>query len=565
VANLNALVNVHFGRDPPTVTLDARAQALTMPAPGGDDPGANRATVWGPAIAISANGRSVAALLRTAEMRLTAAGVTVKGRRAPAPGTVAVDRVAVTASDGGPVQISVAGQINSVPFEGRGATAPLVDLIQGVEPLPLQMTLAAGDVEATFEGGLDRSASPSTLQGEISFQSETLARIGRLAGREWPPIGPVNLSGRLWRGDDSISIEELKVEVDRSRVVGRLDVSPQGSPRVRVGIDRAVIEVENLQAFNDYTPGADSPETQDATASARVIPATPLPTDVLRNLEFDFELGATAIRLVAGSETLARGRGLLQAEAGRLVASISGSRGSGAGVELHLEVDATTATPGVEVDFGVRDFDYGHTLRQLDLAEKVEGTIGARATLAGEGATLRDILAAADGEVTVTGGKGQLPRRLLELWGGGLMNALLGFYGGGPQTRLNCVAAHFTIENGLVESDLLLIDTADITIAGDAALELATEELRGVVRARPKRGALVQVGRPVQITGTLANPQAEMAGSRFVELARWAIGLSDPIALILLFGEIGTREDNPCELLAERWARERDPTGDAEP
>jgi hypothetical protein len=112
-----------------------------------------------------------------------------------------------------------------------------------------------------------------------------------------------------------------------------------------------------------------------------------------------------------------------------------------------------------------------------------------------------------------------------------------------------------------LQSDTLLVDTDHITVAGDLALDMGSEELKGIFRARSKGGALVKVGRPVRLSGTLAEPKAEFAGSRLLELTKWLVGLSDPRALILLFGEIGTHEKNPCRALLERLDREPHSSG----
>jgi hypothetical protein len=109
----------------------------------------------------------------------------------------------------------------------------------------------------------------------------------------------------------------------------------------------------------------------------------------------------------------------------------------------------------------------------------------------------------------------------------------------------------FTLEEGVLQSDVLLLDTSRITVAGDIASDLATRELEGLFTSRPKRGSVFRFGGPIRIGGTWNEPAVESTRSSWVQLGKLLIGLSNPQTILLLFGDLGTGVANPCEALLE--------------
>ena len=100
------------------------------------------------------------------------------------------------------------------------------------------------------------------------------------------------------------------------------------------------------------------------------------------------------------------------------------------------------------------DDDLGRLLKGLGISNDLAGAIDVDLVLSTRGRDFRALLTEGRGQLTIVGGKGKLPSRLLQLWGGDLVNALL------PttllrkkETDLNCVVARFRIKNGVASSD----------------------------------------------------------------------------------------------------------------
>jgi hypothetical protein len=94
-------------------------------------------------------------------------------------------------------------------------------------------------------------------------------------------------------------------------------------------------------------------------------------------------------------------------------------------------------------------------------------------------------------------------------------------------------------------------------------LNLRSEQIDGMFTPQPKEATLMHLGAPLRLSGTLKAPKVAPAERGLVTLGKLAIGVVQPAALIVMFGDLGAKEKNPCAaLLAQRSA---EPQPDAAP
>jgi hypothetical protein len=140
----------------------------------------------------------------------------------------------------------------------------------------------------------------------------------------------------------------------------------------------------------------------------------------------------------------------------------------------------------------------------------------------------------------------------LEVWGGGLVRLLIPTtWFEKDVTDLNCAVSRFNINDGIMHSNVLLADTDRVTVAGETVLDLKTEKISGLFQPKNKKATLLRLGTPIKVRGTLAKIKVEPAQSTIVTMGKLILGLSYPGSLILLFGDLGTAEKNPCKALLD--------------
>ena len=212
--------------------------------------------------------------------------------------------------------------------------------------------------------------------------------------------------------------------------------------------------------------------------------------------------------------------------------------------------DTSTSPSQADLSLELEDVDYGLILKNLDIRNDIVGKLDMRVNIKASGSSFHDLLGSANGELEIVLDKGRIPRRLLELWSGGIVRLLIPTtWFEEDLTDLNCAVGRFEITNGIIRSNLLLSDTPQITVAGETILDLKTEQVSGLFKPKNKDAVLLHYGRPIKVSGTLSDLKAETVGSNIVALGKLALGLSYPASIILLFGDLGTTEKNPCEAL----------------
>jgi uncharacterized protein involved in outer membrane biogenesis len=168
----------------------------------------------------------------------------------------------------------------------------------------------------------------------------------------------------------------------------------------------------------------------------------------------------------------------------------------------------------------------------------------------GTGNNLRELIGSSNGKVQLVADKGSIPKWVLEIWGGGLLRLIIPTtWAEDSKTDLNCAVARFDLADGVMRSQTLLADTKRVTVAGEAVVNWQNEQIEGLFKPQPKDATLFHLGTPIQLSGTLAYPKIGSGQSGIVTLGKWAIGLTSPTAMIVMFGDVGTKERNPCAAL----------------
>jgi uncharacterized protein involved in outer membrane biogenesis len=313
----------------------------------------------------------------------------------------------------------------------------------------------------------------------------------------------------------------------------------------------------------------------DPEQRVRLIPATPLPLELLDGRDLDLTLTSGPLglpdpqfsdqNLVERSDlSLARSQGKLQLT----VRELRGSRGTAV---LSMVGERADAGARLATDFSLEGLPIGILTTNLDPAKLPKHKIDGHFT--GQGTTLRDLAATLNGEFLLIGTGGELKnlnlRRLTESFLEQLAGTLLPILKSDtPSLQVNCSVLALRARDGTIALDpgfVIRTDRVDLSARGSA--DLATERLTIRFDNQARRGlgisAASLVNPYVQITGTLAEPAIglDVAGSAVAGGAALATGGLTVLAKPL-FGRFLQRR-NPCEIALERWEQkaEKSPGG----
>jgi uncharacterized protein involved in outer membrane biogenesis len=496
------------------------------------------------------SGRTPRALLEQAELSVRAEPAGLKGAGAILRRKVDLDLAALEASAGRGrgVTVVLAGSLNQVPFDATIGTGSIAELYDPAAPLPVRLVLRAGEVQLKAEGAVARPFSRREFDLTHELSGREIEGLDPLMDIVLPLQGEFHARGKVSGRAERFTYEG-ELHVGRSDLNAAVTVTPGPARpliagRIRIGelhTSDLILASQKVDAGSSSTP-------------ARVIPDHPIPAEIFRAADIDFDLHAG--RIAAGSETLGDLAAEIKIHNGRYhsVHSVSGVMGGR--MEGDVVIDAAADPPSIGIRLQAEELDYRLLQppgRERDL---IEGRIAFHAELAGAGETVRGVLQGAQGRLTLIGGPGRISDRRVDLWAADLLPTMLS-----PRwlrenvTEMNCAVAHVTLSQGLAQVEDFLLDTRRITVAGGGQVNLDTEALDLLIAPRPKRTSLVSLANPVRIRGTLAKPEVstERLPSRR-RLARTGLlaGLVNPLFLLTAFADTGTVGSNPCVQAVER-------------
>jgi uncharacterized protein involved in outer membrane biogenesis len=470
------------------------------------------------------------------------------------PPTV-VNRATVTAAvrGGGPIEIAVQGRYLDDAISAHGTLGTIKALLAPKEAWRIDAEVKSAEVRGKFDGALRKPLSEALFEGAFDISTNTLSSLGEIVGAELPRSGPARIRGKIASDPKGYRFTGLQAVLGNSRLQGDIAWSETESPRWHVAIAPSEIHFEDLR----QSAGPESaPRVEPAGPKQdKVIPAVPLASEWMRAA--DVELSLDDLRFIDAGKVLMAYDGQLRLANGRLEVKNLRNAASVAPTVANITIDASTDPAMVEVRLDGGSIDYGALLKASGLVDGVEGVLALHARIAGHGNDLRILLQNAEGRVEILGGKGRLSGRLLEVWGGNLIQLINPVsWAEGIDTDLNCIAASFNVRDGMARSELLLLDSRNVTVAGELALDLATERIKGLFKPQPKQASLIKLGTPLRLGGTLSHPNVAPTDRSLVNLGKLVIGIAQPAALIVLFGDLGAKEKDPCAALLARQGAE---------
>ncbi len=457
-------------------------------------------------------------------------------------------------------------------FTLRGGS--VLDLRDTRTPYPVSASLRAGATTASIKGTI---TDPITMQGvdlTLKVQGENAADLFPLTGIALLPTPPYRLVGRLGHAEDVWTFKEFSGRMGDSDLAGTLtwDMRPS-RPLLTAKFTSRQLNIEDLSGFIGSQPDSagDQPSSgkqlaavAEEHADVRVLPDVPL--DISRLAAMDAEVDFTGVHVISKSLPVDDFHAHFKLKDSVLeVKPVRFGSGKGDFV-AWLTINARKQPVQIDSKLEVRRIPLAVMLEnastRLGQANLTEGYIGGNADLAGQGASLREMLASADGNIGIGMEGGQVSQLIIELLGLDIAESVGYLIAGDKPVPIRCVIADFEVAKGRLEPRALVMDTDDTVVSGTGHIDLRDETLDLVLKPEPKDFSPLALRAPLTIQGTLKHPVVGVSKKGL--LARGAvaalIAVVFPPALIAAFIEPGLGVDSQCKaMLADMAAQSSNP------
>ncbi|MFA6605460.1 MAG: AsmA family protein [Sphingomonas sp.] len=403
------------------------------------------------------------------------------------------------------LRLSATGTLLGTPVRIE-ATGGRITGIDPAAPYPFSATLASPALHMAAKGDMAGVLDTRHFSAAITAQAPTLKNLDRVIEAGLFGTQPIDLTGAIRHDGRDWYIDRIGGRVGRSRFAGLATVHKiDGRTKIDARIRAPQFDFDDLADARGHAASA----ARSAKIGPRVIPPTRINLSKLGKT--DGTIAFRVDRILAGKGTVFRtlsGRLTLDHRVltvSNVVATLATGRMAGT-----LRVDHRSGRPKLSVDLRLAGLTLDSLIGKPDM---VSGRVQGRIVLSGQGDTVREALARANGKAAMVATGGEVRRMVADVLGQNLSGAVLHAIGSPSRmVPLRCLVADFRATNGVLVPRPLGIDTGTSVGRGAGRIVLDGERIALTLAGTSKSHALLKIADPIQIGGTLSKPSVSVAG-----------------------------------------------------
>ena len=422
-------------------------------------------------------------------------------------------------------------------------------------PYPVDLTLANGGTHITLKGTIRDPLALAGADLNLTLAGPDMALLYPFTGIPIPRTPPYRVTGKLDFGDRRIKFTNMKGQVGSSDINGALELDPHGARLLLTGaLSSRQVDLQDLGGFigsqpgRTTTPGQTPQQVQDvrrAVASPKLLPTAPISLPRIRAA--DIHITYRGDRILGKGVPFDSLSAKLDIDDGRI--RLTPLRLGLGGGTLTGMIDLKPVGDELDTDASVK-------LEHVNIATLLatwglgsgQGPIDGTASLKGRGASLSAIVGHGDGAVHVVMPQGgDVNALLIDLSGVERGRALLAAINIPNKERIRCMVVDFVLQQGILASRTLVVNTTDHIITGGGRIDLSREVLEMHLRTDAKHFSIGSLAAPIRVSGPFKNlsfgPDAEVALRAGAAIG---LGLLFPAAALLPTIQFGVGDASPC-------------------
>jgi AsmA protein len=481
---------------------------------------------------------------------------TARATRVHATLSTVENSAAAPAANGGARSLvfSADGRLLGQPLQASGSGGAVLAWRDESTPYPLQVKATLGATRVQAEGTVTGLFQLTAMDLKLALVGDSLAALYPLIGVALPPTPSYSSSGRFVRSGRQWRYENFAGRIGDSDIAGSLQVDT-GGPRNKltgalVSKQLSLADLGPAVGSRMAAPEGGAPQAKSKPAPTRMLPDIPFDTERWASLDADVTLRA---------QTLLRDKALpldrlqfhLLLQDGVLTLDPLAFELAGGELQGLVTLDSRKAPMLGRARLQLRGLLLGRLLPTVDLSKNSIGQLNGDIELAGQGATVGQMLATASGRVSLVAQNGRISRLLMEQTGLHLIEILQLTLAGDQTVGLRCAVADFGVIGGVMQARALVLDTDVNTLTGSGQVNLGDESLALTIVPRTKVSSVVALRSPVYVKGTFSQPQVALDTGRILTrgAGALALGLVNPLLALIPLFDAGPGVNSPCQQL----------------
>ena len=470
------------------------------------------------------------------------------------------------------------GKYHEAGFSGEALTGDVLSFQESNTPFPIKGRLNAGTTQMKVEGTIADVVNISAIDARLEISGQTLASLYPFLLLPLPASPPYEFRGRLVQQGKRYGMDDLSGKIGSTDIAGSAAyVRQQPRPLLTARLSSKLLNIADLGPII----GLETKNTTSTPASAGTAAKPTQPETNTRAQAQARERQTGGDKILPTGTAAAKGEGVLprgkfegrrlkaiDAEVDYTAASLKAPRAlpvenmkfsfrlhdavatltplefgfSGGRIVADVMIDARqehALHSRFNVDF--RNIKVAQLFPTLPSVAKGVGELGAQIRLSGNGNSIADAAANANGSVTAAIANGRISNLLDAFAGlnGGKVISLL--VGGDKDIAVNCGGMAFAVKDGIGQSQLFVIDTAQTRIDGSGSFSLKDERFDIVVVPKPKKPGILSLRTPVHLFGSFRHPDFGLDKRQLALRAGAAVALAlvNPLTALIPLIETG--------------------------
>lgn len=401
--------------------------------------------------------------------------------------------------------VNLAGDFRNEPFDVQ------LDLVKtevstGTEVRVSRAVGRFADIELELMNELlSEPFSKETVRIAFEVSGQRLDKLDHLYELNLPPVGPYSASGIYRHAPDLIGLDDFQLTVGNSHLEGDcLFEDRDGRLFVTLDLSSPTIQLNDFST-PDWSPVAGNPSRTETNPIVDL-----LSHDVLDRFDADIKLNVGNV--MSGKDRLGRGSATAELRSARLslsplVLGIPGGEFQGKGL-FHPKSDGSLDW---RFELAAENFDVGVIARREDPDSVFRGPANLDIAVGASGVPYgKPHLRAATGTLDIDFCPENLDSGSIDVWVQNLIILLLPRLDPDNRSTVNCIIGRLKLEDGLITTETLGMDTTTMRVAAEGQIDLARETIQLKLDPVPKRPQLFSLQVPVAIEGSLTEPEFVM-------------------------------------------------------
>ena len=413
-----------------------------------------------------------------------------------------IDECTGTMLPGKPFILSMKGKLLNEPYVTEIEIGSLKELVEESRSR-MEIITEIAKTQFNFTGTLNLAKATQSLHLKTSVAGDNLDSLNGLLGLDLPPLQSYRVASELSMRRDRLELTDFTIQVGKSQLTGMMTADKSG------GKTEVTIELKSpLIQLNDFDVGEWSPEKNDSKQSlskgGREKKSETVRTGKLLRPEvlnkYNVRMDVKAEKVISGNDEL--GDGVLTAtlKDGRISIDPVKLNIPGGSFFLAASLKQDLKAPEASVRTTIENFDFGVPVRQARPESNMGGVINLDVELKSSVNSFGELMANGNGYFDFSGRLENLKAGILDLWAVNVIAAVISREKEN-QSKINCLVGRWTMKDGILTPDVLLIDTTKIRICGQGQVNFKDGHIDLKLAPTPKKAEYFSLATPIEVKG----------------------------------------------------------------